>query len=167
MAEPSLPLRLILERTGQFLEQQVAPQMSTRWLMQKAFMSGFVLRLLAVTMEEQSKDLGEENEAMKEALAGVLEVLQRESALSQNQTRDQLIESLDSELRKVNGAALDLSEQNLNLKEALVETIKGLDALTDELPAETLSPLRQQIRSAIRLQLNHSLARLAIVEGSQ
>ena len=41
-----------------------------------------------------------------------------------------------------------------------METINGLDALADELPLETVSPLRQQIRSLIRQQLNHKIARI-------
>lgn len=45
----------------------------------------------------------------------------------------------------------------------LVETIKGLDALTDDLPRETMSSLRQQIRSVIRLELDHILARLSAI----
>ena len=165
MAEPSFPVGQMLERTAQFLEQQVTPQLSTRWLMQKAMMSGFLLRLLAVTVEEKSKDLREENDVMREALERVLEVLKGEEALSHNQVRNGLIERLDRELKKADVTAPDLSEENQNLKEALVGTIKGLDALTDDLPRETMSSLRQQIRSAIRLQLDHSLARLSAVSG--
>ena len=165
MAEPSFPIGLMLERTAQFLEQQVTPHLPTRMLMQKAVMSGYLLRLLAVTVEEKSQDLREENEAMRQALGRVLEVLRREEALSQNQVRNGLVERLDRELKKVDVAAVDLSEQHLNLKAAMVEAIKGLDALADDLPPETVSSLRQQMRSVIRLQLDHSLARLPSVPG--
>ena len=154
---------LMLERTAQFLEQQVTPQLPTRMLMQKAMMSGFLLRLLAVTVEEKSQDLREENEGMREILGRVLEVLHGQQAISE--VRNTLIERLDRELKEVDATAPDLSEQNQKLKGALVETIKDLDALTDELPPETMSSLRQQIRSVIRLQLDHSLARLARAPG--
>lgn len=156
---------LMLERTAQFLEQQVVPQLATPWLMQKVMMSGNLLRLLAVSVEEKSQDLREENEGMRQALEKVLEVLQGERTLSHNQVRNGLVERLGRELKGADVAAPDLSEENQKLKEMLVETIKGLDALTDDLPQETMSSLKQPIRSAIRLQLDHSLARLAAVSS--
>ena len=163
MGQATIPL--MLERTAQFLEQQVAPQLPTRWLMQKVMMSGSLLRLLAVSAEEKSQGLMEENEGMRQALGRVLEVLRGEEALSQNQVRNGLIERLERELKKVDVAAPGFSEENQKLKGALVETIKGLDALTGDLPQETMLSLKQQIRSVIRLELDHSLARIAVVPG--
>ena len=163
MGQATIPL--MLERTAQFLEQQVAPQLPTRWLMQKVMMSGSLLRLLAVSAEEKSQDLMEENEGMRQALGRVLEVLKGEVALSDNKVRNELIERLERELKGTDVAVSGLSEENQKLKGVLVETIKSLDALTDDLPRETISSLRQQIRSVIRLELDHTLAYLATVSG--
>jgi predicted DNA-binding protein YlxM (UPF0122 family) len=156
---------LLLKRTAEFLEQQVAPQLATHDLKQKTTMSGYLLRFLAVSVEEKCQELNQENEAIRQALESVREALSRETQLSHNQARNELIEKLDSKLKKDAVTAPDLSEENYDLTEVLTETIKGLDALFEDLPEETMASLKQPLRSAIRLQLNHTLARIAAVPG--
>jgi hypothetical protein len=151
--------RQMLQSIASFLERQVKPQLATPSLAPKVMMSSFLLRLLAAWEEEKGQELPEENESMKQVLRRVSGMLKKEKSLSQNQVRNALIERLDREL-EVEIVAPGLSEQNRRLKATLVETIEGLDVLADALPGEGMSSLRQQIRSAIRMQLNHNLARI-------
>lgn len=152
---------LTLERCAQTIEQVIIPNLTSAFAFEQAVWIATLLHILAPTVEEKSQELTEENERMRGVLGRVLEVLQREEALSQNSVRNRLIERLDRELKKVDVGPTDISEENYNLKGALLESIKGLDALTDDLPTETMSSLRQQIRSALRQQLDHGVARVA------
>jgi len=61
----------------------------------------------------------------------------------------------------------DTSEDNHELNGILVEIISSLDALTEELPKGTMVSLKTQIRSVLRLQLNHSLARIEALAAAR
>jgi hypothetical protein len=152
---------LMLERCAQTIEQVVIPNLPEGFALEQAMSIARVLHFLAPFVEEKCQELREENEAMREVLGKVLEALRGEKALSQNAVRNRLIERLDQELKKVEVGPPDVSEENHNLKAALVETINGLDALTENLPTETMSSLRQEIRSVIRQQLDHGVAHAA------
>ena len=62
-------------------------------------------------------------------------------------------------MQKLRTADLDFSEENHILKGGLVKSISGLEALRDELSAEKMASLRQQIRLLLRQQLNLELNR--------
>jgi hypothetical protein len=152
---------LMLERCAQTIEQVVIPNLPEGFALEQAMSIARVLHFLAPVVEEKCQELREENEAMREVLGRVLEVLRGEKALSGNAVSNELIRRLDHELKKVEVGPPDAGEENHNLKGALVETINGLDALKEGLPTETMSSLRQQIRSVIRQQLDHGTARAA------
>jgi len=149
---------LMLERCAQTIEQVIIPDLTGAFEFENAMWIAIILHILAPMVEEKSQELSEENERMREILGSVLEALHGEKALSQNPVRNDLIDRLDSELKKVDVGSPDVSEENYNLKGALVDIIKGLDALTDDLPKETMSSLRQKIHSVLRQQLDHSVA---------
>ena len=156
----SLP-SLMLERCALTIEKVIIPHLTDDFASMQAGFIAKLLHALAPTVEEKSKELMKENEGMREVLGRVLEVLRREKALSSNIVSTGLIEALDLELQKVGTKDPDISEENHRLKGALAETINGLDALRDDLPKETMSSLRRHIRSVIRQQLDHALARVA------
>ena len=66
----------------------------------------------------------------------MVEVLQGEKTLSRNTTRNRLIERLEHDLKKVGDGPPDVIKEDYNLKEALVETIKDLNALTEDLQSK-------------------------------
>jgi hypothetical protein len=70
------------------------------------------------------------------------------------------MEKLDRTIKESGARGVSLSEENARLKGALVDAIRGLDALTSAIPAETIPSLRRQIRAVIRQQLDHGLAHL-------
>jgi len=152
---------LMLERCAQTIEQVIVPKLTTGFAFEQAMYIAILLHILAPAVEERGQELREENERMREVLGRVVEVLQGEEALSRNSVRNGLIERLERELKKVDVGPPDVSEENYNLKGALVETIRGLDALINDLPRETMSSSRQQIRSVLRQQLDHGVARVA------
>jgi len=149
----------MLERCAEAIEQVILPNLTETFAAEQARYVAFLLRAMAPTVEERSQGLREENEGMRELLRSVVEALHREKALSQNAVRTRLIERLSEGLEKAEVEPPDVGEQNRILKGALVETIRGLDALTGDLPAETMSSLRQQIRVALRQQLDNFAAR--------
>lgn len=149
---------LMLHRCAQTMEQVIIPNLTEAFASEQATHIVTLLYVLAAIVEEKSQELREENEGMREVLGRVLEALRGEKALSQNAVRNGLIERLDHELKKVEVGLPDVREENHNLKGVLVETIYGLDALTEDLPTGTMSSLRQQIRSVIRQQLDHGIA---------
>jgi len=152
---------LTLERCAQTIEQVVVPNVTGEFALSQARSIARVLHILAPAVEEKSQELREENEQMRKVLRRVLTALRGEKALSQNPVRNGLIEKLEEELRKAKVRTPDVHQEHYNLKGALVETIRGLDALAKDLPAGTMSSLRPQIRSVIRQQLDHAVARVA------
>ena len=149
---------LMLERCAQTIEQVITPNLTGAFEFENAMWLGIILHILAPMVEEKSQELSEENDAMRQVLTSVLEALRGEKALSQNPVRNDLIDRLDGELKKVSVGPPDVSEENYSLKGALVDIIKGLDALTDDLPQETMSSLKQQVHSVLRQQLDHGVA---------
>ena len=111
-------------------------------------------------MEEKAKDLIEENEGMKGVLGRVLEALRGENDLSPNAFGAELIETIALEMQRAEINYPDVSKVNECLKQVLVKTINGLDVLQEEFPMELMSSLRQQIRSVLRQQVDHALARI-------
>jgi hypothetical protein len=162
MSEPCFPVKPILEKCAEFLEQAILPGLNEPLLVQKTYLTSVALRILANTVEEKGRDLIDENNGMREVLGRVLKEIQRKGVLSQGQAGNELMEKLDEILEGAGAPGTSLSEENARLKGALVEAIKGLDTLSSTLPPETMSALRHQIRVAIRQQLDHGLAH---VEG--
>jgi len=154
-------LTSMLERCAQAIEKVIVPNLTDDFACEQAALIAATLHLLAPEVEEKAKDLIEENEGMKEVLGRVLEVLRREKAFSSNAAEAGLIEAIALELQKAEITYPDISEENYRLKGTLVKTIKGLDALKDNFPIELMSSLRQQIRSVLRQQVDHALARVA------
>jgi len=150
--------KVMLERSAATIEQVIIPNLTGAFALEQAVSMATVLRFLAPVVEIESQELYAENEGMREVLGKVLSVLRKEKALSGNAVRDGLVKRLDSELKKVRAEPQDVRVENHSLKRALMESINGLDALTEDLPAETMSSLRQQIRSVLRQQVDHGMA---------
>ncbi len=149
---------LMVERCAETIEKVIIPNLTGAFEFENAMWIAIVLHILAPNIEEKSQELSDENKGMRQALGQVLEVLRGQKALSHNPVRNDLVDRLDSELKKVDVGPPDVSKENYNLKAALVHTINSLDALTDDIPKETMSYLKQQVRSALRQQLDHSVA---------
>jgi len=150
--------KIMLQRSAETIEKVIITNLSGAFALEQAMSIATILRFLAPVVEVESEELCAENEGMREVLGRVLEVLRGEKALSGNAVSDGLIERLDSELKKGGVQPQDVREENHNLKRALMESINGLDALTEDLSAETMSSLRQQIRSVLREQVDHGMA---------
>ena len=149
---------LMLERCAETIEKVIIPNLTGAFEFENAMWIAIILHILAPNVEENSRELSEENEGMREALGRVLEVLRGQKPLAQNPVRNDLTKTLERELKKVEVGPPDVSKENYNLKASLVHTINSLDALTDDLPGETMSSLRQQVHSALRQQLDHSVS---------
>jgi hypothetical protein len=156
-------LALYIERCAQALEKVVIPNLTDNFASTQARMIAILLHSFAPRVEEKGKQLMTENDGMQEVLGKVLEVLRGEKTLSSNAVNTGLIKRLELELQKGETKHPDLSEENDRLKGALVEIIKGLDALSEALPIEKISSLRQQIRVVLRQQLDHELVRVAAI----
>ena len=145
---------LMLQRCAQTIEQVIIPDLKGAFEFEQAMYIAILLHILAPAVEMKSQELQEENEGMRQALGQVLQAL-RENAVGAG-----LAEQLDRGLQEAGEETAGITEQNHRLKGALVDAIKGLDALSGELPDEAMSPLRQEIRSALRQQLDHGVQRV-------
>ena len=160
-------ITLMLERCAQAVEQVIMPNLTDAFALEQAMYTALLLRFLAPSVEEKGQELSEENKGMREVMGKILETLRGEETLSGNAVRNGVIERLDRELKETKVEPPDISEDNSNLKGVLAEIINGLDALTEELPKETMSSLKQQIRSVLRQQLNHRLARIEALAAAR
>lgn len=151
---------LMLERCAEAIEKVIVPNLTDDFARGQAVLTAATLHLLAPAVEEKAKDLIEENKGMKGVLGRVLEVLRGEDAISSNAVKAGLMETIELEMQKAEINYPDISEVNEGLKAVLVKTINGLDALRGDFPMELMSSLRQQIRSVLRQQVNHALARI-------
>ncbi len=156
-------ITFMLERCARTISQVIIPDLTQASALEQAMHIANLLHLLAPSVEEKSQELKEENEKIRDVLGSVVEVLREEKALSRSTARNKLVEKLSHELKKVEVGSVDISEENHNLKRALAETIYGLDALKEELPMETMSSLKLQIRSALRQQLDREVTRVTSV----
>jgi len=150
---------LMLERAAQAIQEVILPNLTDAFALEEASHIAMMLLSVAPTIEEKCQELREENEGMREVLGKVLEALRGEKSLSRNEVTNGLMERLEHELEKADVEPPDVSQENHDLKGALVETIKGLDALTEDFPVEKMSSLRQQVRSVLRQQMNYAVAR--------
>ncbi len=160
MPEPTFPIKLMLERFADFTDQSILPAMTDPVLLQKAFFMSTALRILANSVEEKAGDMVVENKAMAEVMGNVMAKLQREDTLSQNRVKNDLVNTIEGALKGIEAGEADPVRKNRDLMEALVDTIKGLDALRDLMPEQTMSSLKQQIRSLLRRQVDHGIAHL-------
>jgi len=158
---------VMLERCAQAVEQVIMPNLTDTFALEQAMYTALLLRFLAPSVEEKSQELWEENKGMSEVISKILDALRNQETLSGNAVRDSLIEKLDRTLKETKVEPPDISEDNYNLKGVLVEIINGLDVLTEELPKETMSSLKQQIRCVLRQQLNHRLARVEALAAAR
>ena len=164
----STPLvNLMLERCAQAIEKAIIPKLTDAFALEQAMFTAVLLSYLATAVEPKYHELIEENEEIKKVMEKGLKVLRGEKALAGDATSDSLIDKIDRELKKVETESADFAEENHNLRLALMETIYGLDDLTEKLPAETITPLRQEIRSVLRHQLNHTLVRIEALAAAR
>jgi len=160
MSEPNFPVREMLVKCAEYMEQVVLPSHTDMVKIQKTYLASVALRIMANTVEERSGDLLEENQTMRSVLTNVRGALNKRRTLAGNAARNETIAKLDRALKEAQGSAPNPGAENRILKQGLVDAIKGLDALSDVLPAETMASLKGQIRSALRQQLNHGMAHL-------
>jgi hypothetical protein len=149
---------LMIEKCAQIIENAIIPALDDESVVVQARYTAAILHMSAMGVEEKSKELIEENLAMREVLGKAREALGRK-APSSNLIWTQLVEALDVDLK--NGAQTDVLEENHRLKAVLAQTIKGIDALTNEVSPKTVSSLRGQIRRVMRQQIDHGLVRLS------
>jgi hypothetical protein len=149
---------LMIEKCAQTIEDAIIPALADESVVLLARYTASILNMLAPGVEEKSKELIEENLAMREVLGKARDTLGQKSLFSK-QVWTQLVESLD--LDSQNGAHSDVLEENHRLKASLAQTIKVVDTLTNEVPPETSAALSEQIRHVLRQQINHGLARLS------
>jgi hypothetical protein len=155
---------LMLERCAQAIEKTIIPNLPNDFAARQAGLIAALLHALAPTLEEKGDELIKENKKMRDVLRKVMEALRGEKVLYSKPVATEIMLGINRALQNVETGSLGIREGNDCLKEALVETIKRLDALEDDLMKETISSLRQQIRSVVRQQLDHELARVSHLE---
>jgi hypothetical protein len=154
---------LLLERCAQTVEETIMPNLAGAFAREQAGYTAQLLHILAPAVEDNTQELREENEVMRKVLRKVLKSLRAEYFSLQNEGTNRLIEKLDLDLKKAKVMPPDVSEENYNLKEILVEIINSLDDLSQDIPIKMMSSLRQQIRSSLRQQLDHGLTRVTSI----
>ncbi len=152
---------LMIEKCAQIIEDVIIPALADDSVILQARYAAAILHDLAPGLEEKSKELIEENQAMREVLGRARKAIVRK-ALSTNQVWTQLVEILDFELKK--RAHTDVLEDNHRLKGVLVQTIKGIDALSGEMSPRAVSSLKGRIRRVLRQQIDHAMARLSVFQ---
>jgi hypothetical protein len=149
----------IIEKCAQVIEKNIIPALDDESVAVQAQYTAAMLHLLAPGIEERSKEMIEENDAMRKVLARAKRTIGRKGS-KQGCTR--LLETLNTELRK--RRCSDVPVENQRLKKVLIYTIKGLDGLGDEVSQKTLSLLREHIRTVLRQQINHGMSCLPALE---
>jgi len=145
---------LMLQRCAQTIEQVISPNLSGGFEFEQAMYIAILLHILAPAVEEKTQEVAEENESMRRVLGQVVQ------ALRDNGVGSELAERLDWRLAMAGEGQSAIGEASSELKGALVDAIKGLDALAPDLPEETVSFLRGEIRGALRQQLDHGVQRV-------
>ncbi len=160
MAEPSFPVRLFMEKCADYVEQVLLPKVTDPLEFNKTYLMCVALRIMANSVEEKAIDLIKENAEMRALFKAVLEELKKYDPLPQSAIRNQLIQTLNDALKATRDGPTDPAGENLILKQALVDTIKGLDALTDVIPESAISSLRSRMRSVLKQQVDHGWTHL-------
>lgn len=145
----------LLERCALTLEQHVAPELSDEFALAQVRSVTQLLRTLAPSLERGDEALQVESAAMSELLANAaaaLEPIVRGTALEQGFRLARLTEPL---------AQPDEVGCHARLKERVVHVINLLEQLPPATAAQ-LAPLRQQVRTLLRLQLDNELAHLTL-----
>ena len=150
---------LLIEKCAQTIELVVVPALSDASVAEQAWLTAALLRTLAPTIEEKGEELREENQAMEEVIREIRNTLRRES-LSSNPVAVGLMNTLDLELQRSGSHFTRISEDNDRLKGVLVQAIRGLDALRNDLPVETMSSLQKSIHVVLRQQVSNAVARV-------
>ncbi|MFW6125635.1 MAG: hypothetical protein ACOC58_00895 [Chloroflexota bacterium] len=151
---------LMLQRCAETIEQVITPNLTGAYEFEQAMYIAILLKILAPAVEEKTQELDEENQQMRDVLGQVLESLRQGETATENPVKAGLTERLERCLTDVGETPGAVAEENSSLKAALVESIKGLDALGGELSGDTVAFLRGQVRSALRQQLDHGVARV-------
>ena len=145
---------LMLQRCAQTIEQVISPNLTGAFEFEQAMYIAILLHILPPAAEEKTQEVQEENEGMRRVLGQVVQ------ALRDNAVGAELAETLDWRLARASEGQAPIGEASSELKGAVVDAIKGLDALAPDLPEETLSGLRGEIRGALRQQLDHGVQRV-------
>ena len=146
--------RLMIEKCAEAIEKVVVPKLSEAFIAEQALGAAKLLQTLAPNVVEDEW-LRKDNAKMRDVLQKVVEWIRKEGPSLQEPMGNarKRIEGL--ELKK---ADMDLSEENYNLRLALVETIRGLGALAKDTAIGDVSPLRRRIHRVLREQVDHELA---------
>jgi len=153
---------LTLERCAQVIEEVILPNLTGASAVQQAKFISTILQEMAPVLDVNSHLLGEENEEMRGVLREVVEALPREKALLGHAACSRLIKRIDRKLKNLNVGPADVIGENGRLKETLVDTINGLDALTGDLPTEKMYSLKLRIRAVLRKQIDRRVSHLAM-----
>jgi len=145
---------LMLQRCAQTIEQVISPNLSGGFEFEQAMYIAILLHILAPAVEEKTQEVQEENESMRRVLGQVVQ------ALRDNAVGPELAHRLDARLATAAAGQAAAGEASNELKGAVVDAIKGLDSLAPDLPEETVSSLRGEIRGALRQQLDHGVQRV-------
>jgi hypothetical protein len=150
---------LLIEKCAQTIELVIVPALSDASVAEQAWLTAALLRTLAPTIEEKGEEFREENQAMEEVIEEIRNTLRRES-LSSNPVAVGLMNVLDPASQRAGDQSTGSSEDNDRLKGVLVQAIRGLDTLRDDLPEETMSSLRKAIHAVLRQQVSNAVARV-------
>ncbi|MBT8342753.1 MAG: hypothetical protein HKP58_05905 [Desulfatitalea sp.] len=153
---------LLLERCAKTIEEVIVPKVSGNFEVQQAMATAQVLRILAPNVDEKPEYAIKENRKIQEVLNNVLIGLRKEAdaSSSQNKVMDGLSATIADGLNKSDQGLTSAGEKNVLLKGLLIDTIKGIDSLAADLPQDLINVLKQEIRTAIRQQLDNETARL-------
>ena len=149
-------IRTKIEKCAEAIEKVIAPKLSEPFIVEQALSIAKLLRTLAPNVHEDAW-LEQDNAQMREVLKGAVELVRKEPGALQQPMGKACTLIEEAELKN---ADMALSEENYGLRLALMETIKGLGAVPGDTAADMISPLRRQIHTVLREQVDYELARI-------
>ncbi len=84
MSEPKYPVKLMLQRYADFLDQAIMPELTDSVKLQKTLLVSSSLRILANSLDQNANELIAENTGMRTVLENVCVELKNNESLSQN-----------------------------------------------------------------------------------
>lgn len=141
-----MPLSTMLHQITTTLEEEIAPALPSAYLRSQALGIASLLDNLAERMEERCSLLQQENRELREALLAIAERLGH--APWQRALRELIVVRTGEEAPKP-------TQENLKLKEGLVEVIQALPGLglAAGVEAEAVRLIRRQLRRQLEREL--------------
>jgi len=151
------------------LVNDILPELSSPVAQRQVLMISATISRIATIWEKTSQfPLIEENRDLRDILLAATRTLKVTKQDYTDETLEGLTEKIDAELPREYPSeerypsVHSLLEENSNLKELLVQTITGLDEISQNYKSQDLDELRGKIRAHLRRQLDWELTFLGL-----